>query len=124
MADATEAFFAELGGRGHEPLLTNASGTMRFDLHDGKKVDHWFVSVTKGDITVSRRNVKADCLLSGDKALFERVATGKTNAMAALLRGALDAEGDVELLVLFQRLFPGPPRARRRRSPAATRRKK
>ncbi len=124
MADATEAFFADLGGRGHEPLLRKTSGTMRFDLHDGEKVDRWFVSVTKGDITVTRRNVKADCLISGDKTLFERVATGRTNAMAALLRGALDAEGDVQLLVLFQRLFPGPLRARRRRSPAPTRRRK
>ena len=30
--------------------------------------------------------------------------------MAAMLRGAIGVEGDVRLLVLFQRLFPGPPR--------------
>ena len=33
--------------------------------------------------------------------------------MAALLRGALAIEGDAELLVLFQRLFPGPPASAR-----------
>jgi putative sterol carrier protein len=123
MADATAAFFGELGGRGHEPLLKKASGTLRFDLRDGRRVDRWLVAVTKGDVTVSHRNVAADCIVSSDKALFENVASGKTNAMAALLRGAIGVEGDVQLLVLFQRLFPGPPRTRkRRRTSAAARR--
>ena len=31
--------------------------------------------------------------------------------MAALLRGAVGIEGDIELLMLFERLFPGPPGA-------------
>jgi hypothetical protein len=38
--------------------------------------------------------------------------------MAALLRGAMAVEGDVELLVLFQRLFPAPPSSRERRHTA------
>lgn len=124
MVDATAAFFGELGGRGHEPLLNRASGTLRFDLRDGKRVDRWLVAVKKGDVTVSRRNVGADCVVSADRAFFDGVASGKTNAMVALLRGAMGVEGDVQLLVLFQRLFPAPPRARRRRSTAPARRTK
>ena len=50
------------------------------------------------------------------KKLIE--AKSEVNAMAALLRGAMGVEGDVELLVLFQRLFPGPPRSRSRRHTA------
>lgn len=119
MVDATAEFFGELGGRGHEPLLNKASGTLRFDLRDGKRVDRWLVAVKKGDVTVSRRNVGADCVVSADRGLFDGVASGKTNAMAALLRGAMGVEGDVQLLVLFQRLFPAPPRARRRRRSTA-----
>lgn len=119
MVDATAEFFGELGGRGREPLLNKASGTLRFDLRDGKRVDRWLVAVKKGDVTVSRRNVGADCVVSTDRALFDGVASGKTNAMAALLRGAMGVEGDVQLLVLFQRLFPAPPRARRRRRSTA-----
>ena len=119
MVDATAAFFGELGGRGHEPLLNKASGTLRFDLRDGKRVDRWLVAVKKGDVTVSRRNVVADCVVSADRAVFDGVASGKTNAMAALLRGAMGVDGDVQLLVLFQRLFPAPPRARRRRRSTA-----
>jgi putative sterol carrier protein len=120
MADATTEFFGELVARGHEPLLKEASGTLRFDLRDGKRVDRWLVAVEKGDVAVTRRNVGADCVVSTDRALFDAIASGKTNALAALLRGAVGVEGDIQLLVLFQRLFPGPPRARKRRRSAAT----
>jgi putative sterol carrier protein len=115
MADATAEFFDALVARGHEPLLEKTTGTMRFDLRDGKKLDRWLVSVIKGDLAVSRRNVRADCVITADKALFDSIASGRTNAMAAMLRGALGVEGDPQLMVLFQRLLPGPPRARKRR---------
>jgi hypothetical protein len=36
------------------------------------------------------------------------MAAGKVNAFAAALRGAIAVEGDPRLLVLFQRLLPGP----------------
>jgi hypothetical protein len=41
MIDATAEFFDALVERGHEPLLENATGTVRFDLKDGKKMDRW-----------------------------------------------------------------------------------
>jgi putative sterol carrier protein len=116
MADATAEFFEALAGRGHEPLLEKATGTLRFDLRDGRKTDRWLVSIVKGDLAVSRRNLQADCVVTTDKTLLDEVASGKTNTLAALLRGAAEVEGDVQLLVLFQRLFPGPPRSRRRRA--------
>jgi putative sterol carrier protein len=124
MTDATAEFFAGIAERGHEPLLEKATGTLRFDLRDGKKIDCWLVSIVKGDLAVSRRNVGADFVVTTDKAVFDDIASGKTNALAALLRGAINAEGDIQLMVLFQRLFPGPPRSRKRRaSTAPTRRK-
>jgi predicted lipid carrier protein YhbT len=116
MADATAEFFEALGSRGHEPLLERATGTMRFDLREGKKIDRWLISVVKGDIVVSRRNARADAVLSTDKALFERIARGESNALAAMLREEVDVEGDVRLLVAFQRLLPGATRSRKRRS--------
>src|SRR6476661_2274023 len=120
MTDATAEFFDALVARGHEPLLEKATGTMRFELKDGKKTDRWLVTVAKGDLTVSRQNLRADCVVRADKSLFDGIASGKTNAMAALLRGAMSVEGDLQLLVLFQRLFPGPPRSRRRRPTVVT----
>jgi len=109
MADATETFFAELGERGHEPLLEKAKGTIRFELRRGKRTDRWFVAIDKGDVRVSRKNAAADGTVRATKELFDGLARGEVNAMAAVLRGALEFEGDPELLVLFQRLFPGPP---------------
>jgi hypothetical protein len=48
-----------------------------------------------------------------DQALFEQIVTGRENATAALLRGLIDVEGNPQLLVLFQRLFPGMPNERK-----------
>ena len=124
MTDATAEFFDALVERGHEPLLQKATGTVRFDLKDGKKMDRRHVTVVKGDLAVSRQNLRADCVVSADKALFDDIASGKSNAMAALLRGAISVEGDTQLMVLFQRLFPGPSRSRRRRPTAAPARRK
>jgi putative sterol carrier protein len=46
--------------------------------------------------------------MRADRKLFGRMASGKVNAFAAVLRGAITIEGDPRLLVLFQRLLPGP----------------
>jgi SCP-2 sterol transfer family len=108
MADATTEFFNELGSRGHEPMLQGVTGTFRFDLLDGKKTERWHVSVSKGDVVVSKRNTKADCVLRTSRALFDRIAGGEQNAMAAFLRGEVALDGNWNLLVQFQRLFPGP----------------
>jgi putative sterol carrier protein len=114
MTDPTAAFFEELGRRGHEPLLEKATGTVRVDLADGKRTDRWLVSIRKGDVAVSHRNAGADCILRADRKLFDSMVSGDVNAIAAMLRGALSLEGDVALLVQFQRLFPGPPEGRRK----------
>lgn len=124
MTDATADFFDGLAERGHEPLLEKATGTVRFDLEEGKKTGRWLIAVDKGDLAVSRQNLRADCVVSADKALFDEIASGETNVMAALLRGALRVEGDIQLLALFQRLFPGPSRSRKRRPTAASARTK
>ena len=124
MSDTSAQFFEELGRRGHEPLLQHATGTIRFDLAQGKRTDRWLVSVKKGDITVSHGNGEADTVVTADEALFHRLVSGEQNAMAALLRGAVDVEGRVQLLAQFQRLLPGPPKRRRRRPASGSARSK
>lgn len=113
--DATEQFFDELATRGHEPLLQKASGSVRIELVDGKRVDRRLIEIARGDIAVSRRTARADCVLRMEKALFDGIVTGRVNATAALLRGAMRVEGDVQLIVLLQRLFPGSKDARHAR---------
>ncbi len=111
-ADATTEFFNDLGRRGHEPLLERVTATFRFDLVRSGKTERWLVVVTKGDVAVSRQNRKADCVLHADRELFDRLASGEQNAMAAVLRGEVVLEGDSTRLVLLQRLFPGPSASR------------
>jgi putative sterol carrier protein len=125
MTDATTDFFEELAARGHEPRLARATGTVRFDLSNGKRTAHWVVTIKKGDLTLSQRNARADCVFRADRGVFDRVVKGELNAMAALVRGVMDVDGDPELLVLFQRLFPGPPGATGRPpgSPSARRKR-
>ena len=105
MTSQTSEFFAELGRRGHEPLLEKATGVIRFEIVDDGRNERWVVAIDNGDIDVSRRNVVGDCTLRLPRALFEQIAGGEVNPMAAMLRGALRAEGDWHLLVLTQRLF-------------------
>jgi len=118
MPDATTEFFDALGRRGHEPMLEKVRATVRFDLADGGRTERWLVTVEKGDISVSRRNARADCVIRTDRALFQRLANGEVNAMAALLRGAIAVQGDPQLIVLFQRLLPSPPGSRDPRTAA------
>ncbi len=115
MTDATAGFFQELGRRGHEPLLAKATGTVRFDLVDGARTVRWLVTLDRGDVSVSRKRVAADCVVRTDRTLFEAMVSGDVNGMAAYLRGELTAEGDPELLVLIQRVLPGPATRRPRR---------
>ena len=109
MSDPTTQFFDDLAARGHVPLLTSTSGTLRFDLEGGGAIAHWYVTIKKGDVSVSHAAAGADCVVRIGKELFDRMAAGTANAMAASLRGLMAPVGDLRLLVQFQRLFPGPP---------------
>jgi putative sterol carrier protein len=121
MTDAASGFFERLRDE-HVALPTRATGVMRVEIADGKRTESWLVAVDKGKVEVSRGKGKAGAVLRGDRALFDGMAAGEVNAFAATLRGAVAIEGDPRLLVLFQRLLPGPPsRGRRRRAKGGSR---
>jgi putative sterol carrier protein len=113
MNDSTTAFFDDLGQRKHEPLLQKASGSVRFEITEGTKTERWLLTIHEGDVTVSHKNAAADCLLRADRALFNQVAGGELNTVAAVLRGEIAIDGDSRLLVLVQRLFPRPSGSRK-----------
>jgi len=108
VTDAASELFERLGAVGQLPVLKRAKGVIRFELVGGKRVERWRVTVNRGEVKVARGNGPADCVLRADRKLFGRIASGKVNAFAAVLRGAVTIEGDPRLLVLFQRLLPGP----------------
>lgn len=108
MTEAGGELFERLGEAGHMPVMKQTSATMLFELLGGKRIVRWRVIVDKGQVSVARGNGPADCVMRADRELFGRMAAGKVNAFAAVLRGAVTIEGDPRLLVLFQRLLPGP----------------
>ena len=112
MSDATADFFDELAQRGHEPLLRKTRGTVRFDIVHGGETEYRYVTIDRGDIGVSRKRAAADGVLRVERTVFDRMATGEVNAIAAVLRGELTVDGDWRLLVLVQRLLPGSEGAR------------
>jgi putative sterol carrier protein len=105
MTSGAQAFFDHVAARGHEPLLEKATGVLRIDLSEGDRTDRWFISVDHGDITVTQTECPADCTLLMEGALFDRMTRGEVNAMAAVLRGDIGIEGDLELVVMIQRLM-------------------
>ncbi|WP_448808788.1 SCP2 sterol-binding domain-containing protein [Agromyces bauzanensis] len=106
---STAEFFEQLGRRGHEPLLKRVSASVRFDIADGAATEHRLVRIDHGDVTVTTDDAPADCVLVADRAEFDDIVGGRTSALASLLRGTLTIEGDLELLVLAQRLFADRP---------------
>ena len=118
-ADPVREFFHELAERGREPLLQNVSGTLRFDLVDGERVEYWHLTIKNGDIAVSHKDAEADAVVRTAKVLFAGITAGTVNAMAAALRGALVPQGNLALVVTFQRLFPGPAVSRAKAGPGS-----
>ncbi|MER7458409.1 SCP2 sterol-binding domain-containing protein [Micromonospora sp. NPDC126480] len=112
MADATMKFFEDLDRRAYEPLLAKASGTLRFDLHEGAHTTHWTVMIDRGRLRVSQEDLDADTIVGVSPELFEELAAGREHGIAAILRGDLTVAGDPRLIVQIERLFPGSPHSR------------
>jgi putative sterol carrier protein len=111
MPSATTQFFEHLGTRGHVAELEKVRGTLRFEVEDAEPIERWLVTVDHGAITVAP-DAGAEtptCVVRGTRVVLEGVARGELNAMAAVLRGELVIEGDLQILMIVQRVFPGPP---------------
>ena len=108
-ADPVAEFFAALGESGHLATLEGGSASVRFDALDGKDVERWHISMTRGDVVVTHSSEPADAMVRIDRRHFEAMVTGRLNAQAAFLRGLYACEGSVGALMLFQRCLPGPP---------------
>ncbi len=111
--DPSSRFFEDLKQREHEPLLQTAEGTVRFDLVDNGEVEHWYLTLQHGEVDVSHRRSRADSVVRIDRDRFDAMVSGEMNALAAALRGDIVVEGDLGLVLLFQRVFPPPTRPKR-----------
>jgi hypothetical protein len=105
MGDPVEDFFTGLGRRGYEPLLQHVAGSIRFDLIQGDEVDHWWIGIDRGHLTVHRENREAKSVAKEDRATFADIILGRRNSLTAFLRGEAGYTGDGELLVVFRRMY-------------------
>jgi hypothetical protein len=120
VGDPISDFFALLIEPGHIATFERESGTIRFDVSDDKDVQHWYVTVTDGDVDVTHRTSPADAVVRVHRPDFEAIVTGRMNAQAALLRGVVTCEGSVGTLMMFQRALPGPPGSKGRVAPISS----
>jgi putative sterol carrier protein len=100
--DRIEQFFEELGGAGRNPLLERTSGTLLVEMTDGDAPESWYVTVHRGNVGVSRTGSDAGCTLRAPRATFLDIVDGKLNPIAGLLRGLIQIEGNIALLVALQ----------------------
>ena len=104
---ASREFFNRVNEQGFDARLGRARGTLRLDVDDGGPVEHWLVSLDRGAIHVSRvGDTAADCVVRLDQVTLDGIVSGDVNPTAALLRGAIAATGNIDLLLYLQRLFP------------------
>jgi hypothetical protein len=108
MRDRDAAFFDELGRLGHVTSLDTVAGTVRFDISDGLRTDHWLITINHGAVGVSPSDGDADCVIHVDEASFRRLADGRTVPFAAFLSNEIGLDGSFALLILVGHLFPGP----------------
>ncbi|GAB3801048.1 SCP2 sterol-binding domain-containing protein [Micromonospora zhanjiangensis] len=112
MNDTTGEFFDRLSRWGNVPRLKKTTGTVRFDITDGERSNHWLVTIDKGDVRVSQEHVDANAVIRIEPAVMDRIALGEVKPLAAWLRNDLLLEGQLRFLVLLERLLPGPPGSR------------
>ena len=95
-----------------QPLLAHTKGTLLFEIRDHDGTAWWLVGVDKGRVAIEAvaGAVEADATIHAERSLLEAIVQGRANAMAAMLRGEMQVEGDAQLLMAFQRIFPGPRR--------------
>ncbi|MCW3815051.1 SCP2 sterol-binding domain-containing protein [Micromonospora sp. DR5-3] len=116
-SSAVEHLERRVAGR-HPDLPENTAGSLRLDLRDGGRTEHWYLTIDQQDVRVSRSSDNAELVVGGDREVFDRLAEGGLNPAAAVLRNDLTVQGNLRLLLTLRRLFPGPPGARHPREAA------
>jgi hypothetical protein len=119
-ADPVGQFFAMLAAPGRISTFDGETASVRFDVGTGSEAEHWHVQVADGNVDVERSGGTADAVVHLERPQLEAIVTGRLNAMAAMLRGLLTAEGSMAALIMFQRCLPGPPGSTGRVAPISS----
>lgn len=112
MTEVAAEFFNSLPGRAPALMRLPVAGTIRLDLVEDRRTEHWYVMVAPGRAEVSRDERPTDAILTMNVPVFDELVTGRTRAIAAVLRNDATFGGDVRLFLALQRFFPAQPGTR------------
>jgi hypothetical protein len=108
-AGATQEFVSGLCAGGPYPTLARVRAIVRFEVTDGSPGEGWTLALADGTVRLADEAAEADCVFRADAATMDGLASGRVNGTAAILRGALVADGAPDVLAAIQALLPGPP---------------
>ncbi|MEU5790657.1 SCP2 sterol-binding domain-containing protein [Micromonospora purpureochromogenes] len=89
--------------------MEHEHGRLRVEIVEGDCLHLWTLVFDDGKVRVDRADSEADATLRADRTQFDRLVAGEERLLPAVLRGEVSLDGSYDLLVLFNRLFPGPP---------------
>ncbi|MFG2057225.1 SCP2 sterol-binding domain-containing protein [Micromonospora sp. NPDC048930] len=112
MAMSAAEYLADRVAGRHADLPENTAGSLRLDLRDGARTEHWYLLIEQQEVRVLRSSADAELVVRADREVFDRIAAGRLHPAAALLRNDLTVQGNLRLLLALRRLFPGPSGAR------------
>ncbi|MFY1632912.1 SCP2 sterol-binding domain-containing protein [Solwaraspora sp. WMMB335] len=106
MSAAARIFFAQVNDNGSQRVPPMMDGSLRFDVHDGGHTGHWLLRMNRGEVRAEESDAPADCVVTIDSGLFDRLLRGEERLDPAFVRYAFTLEGMFPLLLMFRRLLP------------------
>ncbi|WP_410809420.1 SCP2 sterol-binding domain-containing protein [Micromonospora sp. 067-2] len=103
---ATSAFFERLTAAGQDPRFSNVSGSVRFDIGDGDRIEQWLLNIDHGRMRVTQSADPAGTVIRVSADVAEAMARGEVNGLAAITRGEILVDGDLAMALRIGRLFP------------------
>ncbi|MFD6565623.1 SCP2 sterol-binding domain-containing protein [Micromonospora profundi] len=93
-------------------LPETTSVTVRLDVRCDGCTEHWYLTIADQRVQVTRSSDDADLVVGASRDVFDKLANGQMHLAVALLRNELTVRGNMALLMLLRRVFPGPAGAR------------
>ncbi|GGO24538.1 SCP2 sterol-binding domain-containing protein [Micromonospora parathelypteridis] len=112
MGTTAAQYLQQLDAGRRPDLPETTAGTLRLDFRGDGCTDHWYLTIADQHVQATRSADDADLVVRADRTVFDRMASGELHLAQALLSNELAVRGDLRLLTLLRRIFPGPSGAR------------
>ena len=112
MSTTAAQFLQHLDAGPRTDLPETTAGTVRLDVRCDGCTEHWYLTIADQHIQVTRSSDDADLVVGASRDVFDKLANGRMHLAVALLRNELTVRGNMALLMLLRRVFPGPAGAR------------